>query len=377
MPNLTAPAHNPTYRSSSGSRSNVDQTLTRQPICKPLSWKETFGADNKQDGEDYLFRFERYASAWQWDERSKIASFLSTLTGRAAKLIRRIPDNSDWNTVKKLFLEHWEPPSRKKALKETFSNTNRARKETAEDYLERLNTLARRAFANYPDSAIDDQILTQFVNGQPDHVQNSIIALSFNNVDEALAAVVKIDTHSDRTRRAGVRRFEHDNHSPTTGGAQCRCMTSNDQHNSTSSTDNDNTVNYDSYCYYDIPTDIPTDSRDWLTNALNNADTEDDGRYDEDSLYSVLRIAALAKNETSTAAGRCFFCKRPGHRWSKCFKLRDILIKNGMKSVPSNRDGHSSNQKPGRSHDNKATVLNLPEPLASPKPNQHETSLNR
>ena len=78
------------------------------------------------------------------------------------------------------------------------------------------------------------------------------------------------------------------------------------------------------------PEVIAPEARDWVQNAMNIAGTEEDGHYDEDRIYQVLQISAVSKPDKYTSRGKCFFCQRVGHRWERCFRLRDILEKNGM-----------------------------------------------
>ena len=94
-----------------------------------------------------------------------------------------------------------------------------------------------------------------------------------------------------------------------------------------------------------VPNTVKPDVRDWIRVALTTLDTEEDGHYNEDEVVNALQVAKMTRN-TTQSRGVCFFCKKPGHRFNKCFRLRDILVKNGMK--PREDDKSANAEKTGK-----------------------------
>jgi hypothetical protein len=165
---------------------------------KPLGWRHMFGGDNNADIEEYIRRFESYAVACNWGERTKTASFISTLQGRASYIVCGLPAGSTWDVVINKLRNEWEPPGRKKVLRKIFATRHRRTKESAEEYLQSLTNLAGRAFGHYPDYIREERVLTCFIDGQPEYIQDAIVSRDFVNVTDALTAVIKAESRRER-----------------------------------------------------------------------------------------------------------------------------------------------------------------------------------
>ena len=117
---------------------------------RSLGWRHTFGAKRSDDVSDYIRRFEQYAVGCNWDETTKVSSFISTLTGRASQLVSTLSAQSSWGTVVEHLRDEWEPEELRRALRDSFLEIKRRRQESAEEFLQRITSLAIRAYVDYP-----------------------------------------------------------------------------------------------------------------------------------------------------------------------------------------------------------------------------------
>ena len=157
---------------------------TPRVAVRPLVWHHTFGKKDSDDIDGYNYRFERYANGCQWDDPVKGPSFLSTLEGRAACVVRDLPTNANWSGTVRFLRERWEPEQRRRTLRENFTFTTRKSSETAEEFLLRLTSLALRAFGHYPADLRNEMVLNTYLSGQPDYIKNKLVATQYTNVDD-------------------------------------------------------------------------------------------------------------------------------------------------------------------------------------------------
>ena len=68
----------------------------------------------------------------------------------------------------------------------------------------------------------------------------------------------------------------------------------------------------------------------WVNHALEVINLDDQGQFEEDDVMLVLQ-ATIQENSKGRNNVTCYFCSRKGHAWRKCYQLKKILIKNGMK----------------------------------------------
>lgn len=251
----------------------------------PLAWRHIFGTNPDEDIGEYMQRFELYANGCAWSEDVKVASLVSTLKGRAMQLIRDLPAKPKWTELRDCLLTKWESTERLRVLRETFPQNERTRKETAQDYLQRLISLASRAFAHHPADLRTESVLATKRAG--------VRVTDTYEMNDSFGEVLQ--TNIDRPERSV----------PET-------ITDEEILGSVA---------------------ITSDAIDWVRTAISLTNTDDDGTYEEHELYHVLLTSAVAKGDTQTPRGQCFFCKKPGHRWMRCFRLREILTKNGMKPM--------------------------------------------
>ena len=74
---------------------------------------------------------------------------------------------------------------------------------------------------------------------------------------------------------------------------------------------------------------------EWVYPSIQNVQVAEDGSFDEDEIYRILQANGDIVDNEATNTSRCsicFYCKKNGHTWRGCFRLRNILMQNGMKS---------------------------------------------
>ena len=240
-------------------------------------------------------------------------------------------------------------------MQDSFNNLVREKRESAEKFHERLNSVAVRAYGHFSEHARRDLVLSQFLSGQPTAIADKLCALNFDDIEAALTAVIKSENYlakGDRGRARGVRRAEYDDDSANTPTVQQvretppvapQPPTYLPADQSTPNTTDEIGILIAGLDKYQVP----PESREWLSTVFAGLESDADGYYDEDLTYAVLRTMAQTRGERPAPPGQkstCFFCKRPGHRWASCYKLKDILVQNGMR--PPTRPNPATKNQP-------------------------------
>ena len=335
-------------RRSSGGRSPNDNKNYRD---KPLMWRETFGKDTEGNINDYLRRFEHYASTRDWTDAAQVSSFICTLEGRAAFMVRDLPIGTTWLEIRERIIQEWEPPGQKHVLREKLATRARHPKESADKYLRILQDLASRAYGNESISSQKDHVFRAFIDGQPENIADALYMTEFRDVNHALAQVEKFESRPIRRKRAHAAKVHVE-----TPDNYDRFETA-----STVSTNSDREE--------PIRTIVDETPDIWVRRTMSLIDTDDEGYYEEQELYTLLRITS-APNDKLSEKFICFYCRKPGHRWGKCFRLRDVLIKNGMKDIRDSSNRYSRPKYDPRNNGNKGP------PEIADKPTPKPTSEN-
>ena len=321
---------------------------------RPLPWKLTFGSDLTADVNEYLNHFAMYSRAAEWNERVRIASFLCTLKGRAAQIVNRLPEHAGWDRIIKTLRTEWEPEERRRVLRENFPMTKRNRKETAEEFLVRLTQTANRAFTGYTENLLDEIVRTAFIKGQNDTVQNSLAVAHDADVNALLAMVIRLESmQAEKVRRTpiAVHRVVS-THSSDADDEQSAAvhLAETSRYNPPETSRYFPTNTDERYQPNPLaPPIIAPEVQEWVELALAATVTEGDGSYEEVAVYRVLQATATAKYE-KTPGRACFFCKKGGHMWTKCFRLRDILVENGMRKPDDRRQRDDRRPRDERPH---------------------------
>ena len=277
----------PRYPENTGKSLGESSTGTRL-----LPWKQTFGTDLAADVFEYVHQFEVYSVAASWDEDVQVASFQSTLKGRAAQIVRSLLTKCDWKTVVKTLQAAWEPEERRKVLRENFTTARRNKKESAEEFLVRITQTASRTFIDYPDKLRSEMVRTAFVRGQTESIQKSLASSLTADVNDLLAIIIRLES---------VRPVE-----------VARTTVSRAQLTATTTDDDDETYEVRKAYTVEAETDheeslkpkaITADAKDWVQIALAATPTEGDGSYDEPAIYRVLQATAVVREDRQTSKG--------------------------------------------------------------------------
>ena len=300
-------------------------------------WRQCFGKERSEDLELFLHRYESYARSLNAPDHVMIARLMCILEGRAAVVSRKLQLTMTWDQAKNIMREEWEPPARIRGLRGQFNKRARKPRESAEDYLFGLQKIADQAFVTYSDGNREDRVLERFLEGQPDHVLASIHCIDVRNVEDALSAVHKAEAYrKGHGKTASVRQVEVD----LTGTSDAPEDSDSEPAPATASVQETEP---------DEEAVLPTDVVTWIQYALETVPDDSDGNIGEDDLFRVLK-ATVTQVDKKRDPAKCFFCGKSGHFWTKCFKLRDILEKNGMqprdRTPKSRKDGKPQTGKP-------------------------------
>jgi len=277
---------------------------------RPIRWNQRFGKKTDEDLDEFLDAFEVYAELCGWSEEAKTASLLSSLEGRARTIVRGCK-GINYNELSVKLRSEWETPGRRIALRQILEGRLRKNQETAEQYLDEIQNMARRAYVEYPEKLLKEQVLRVFLAGQQKYIQDIMISTDFTSIEQALTTVIRIETAKAREPP------------PKRQNRYMQVHEGKPEQYEMRQTYHEREPVEEEY-------QEPELDMDWVNNVFALADSDSDGRYDSEEIHVLLRMASVPMDK-STAQGICFFCKRPGHRWTKCFRLRDILTRNGMK----------------------------------------------
>jgi len=334
--------------------SSMSSGLQPRQISRPndkiedraFNWRETFGNDSDASVHDYIRRFEMYAATKNWTDLAKATSFMSTLEGHARFITREVTARYSWRDIRQLLESEWEPANQTEILREKLSRRNRTTKEAPEQYLRVLQDLAARAYGDYPAEMVKDIVFRQFKQGQPDYISDAIYMVEFRDVGHALNYVQKLEARPVRRRvhtaaaRVDIPELYDEGHDKTLLSPKSE----------------------------GVPAKIEEEATLWVRRAFAYIETDEGGYYDEEELYGLLRTTA-ATVDNLTPQNICFFCRKPGHRWMKCFRLREQLVRNGMKD---NRDTSANTGRPNyegrkpytpRTNDDRDDKRNFPIPI--------------
>ena len=348
-------------------------------------WRATFKEGNLTQ---YVRSFEQFTAAFTYSDLNKTTTFRSTLRGRAEALALNIPVATPWGEFRRQLLEGWEPEPRRQSKRDDFPFLKRERKEDAEHYMERLQALAEQVFDDVTPTSRQRTVIAQFVNGQPDPIADKLCALTFNSYSEALTAVLKVESRQQRTardrhrgtRRADISASGYAEDDPVNEELSCAMG---------QVTQGETLTPEQIAAYYD-PADsdttglqgcdehsVPTSSREWVAEAFQCVLSDENGLCEETAIFSVLRTTAPMKGDRPPQPGRpmvCFFCKKPGHRWMRCFRLKDVLVRNGMKPLAFRPNGPGTDRRTAQvlSVPNQTGNQTKPAPPTPPTPSSNQ-----
>ena len=263
--------------------------------------------------------------------------------GRAIKLLNEIDLDATWSEAKDLLISKWDTSNKRRILRDRFLTCKRDYRESATAFLHRVQDLADRAF---DDGAIassyrDEQILRVFIRGQPERLANMLLQTDFANVESALRVVINQEEQQVSQKRNSGRSLSYrDDYTPRRERPRFR------------------TRQLESFD--DIDEDSAPEDVDIVADVMSIVSPDDDGHFEEGEAYNIIEVLTKTRPGLNSKE-KCFFCQYSGHRWAKCFKLRDILEKHGMRRRP---------RPPRRPGD--ATVTSVPN--STPKATSAETT---
>lgn len=337
-------------------------------------WKKTFSGSGAETSEQYLYHLEYYAYQCGLSEQDKISLLIASLEGKAARVVTQLTAWDTWNDVIQKLDNICNPPERRNMLSATFEQRMRASTESAEQYSLVLEDLANRAFGHYDRELVKERVRMQFLRGQPHGLRQRLATQRFTHIEEMVTAVMMAEAYGQEDVKSPSR------------GTKVRTINDFDM--------NDNLresfamivaqlqeiramlnlpaqpINHGLMYPVEKPrfrspprqtrmvSDSPplrpsppvrshrttgppegTEVSRWLSLSLCLTPVDCGNEYDEEDIYAIMeaKVPEAGRQQTQMS---CFYCKQAGHGWRRCFKLRDLLKKNGMRTtyIPR-RDG--------------------------------------
>ena len=128
---------------------------------------ETFDGTSKTEWSDYIIHFEQIAEWNNWSASQKARMLTIKLRGEAQKFIGGLTHAqfSDFDTLKNLLTQRFNPQEREVAFRCEFRSRRRNKGESPSDFGYALRRLAQKAFPATPYTALEVQIIDQFILG--------------------------------------------------------------------------------------------------------------------------------------------------------------------------------------------------------------------
>ena len=320
-------------------------------------WVRTFGDNEHDDIDVYIDSFNMFARGNGWPEDFQKMIFIASLRGKAGQVAFKNLSYASMAEVYEQMRRYCAPLRSRSITREEFRYIQREKRETAQEYLQRVKNCANRAFAAWSEEAVDEMARERFLHGQPAEIGDRLIGHVFSTIEDILLAVVGIEAALNRARSRRDRRYvgtiggseswsDDDKYSRryvgAGGGADVVCWPEEDKRGY-----NSRYRGYDSSeSEYDL------DDRAFVAEALSAVPCYRDGSFEEEHAIQVLEAKI---DKLGNQKGVCFFCKRSGHRWMTCYRLRDILMRNGMRDPRSRNNSRASSTSTRSPDDNRPT----------------------
>ena len=288
-------------------------------VVQPTPWRSTYGGEKKDDINTFLNQFDCYVELQNMDDRAAVKTLIVSLRDDAARTALNLPRDSTFAEVKDALRERFDNVTTPMSSSLKFKNALRKKDESARAFADRLRKIARKAFPLYEEVATELRVLEQFQDGQMQHVKEMLAHHEFRTMNECILAVTR---YEDKARGYGLHRnVDTPRHDPDRAQGARRADDS-----------------YENTWYADATkTHVPPEDDlnvlirrmcdKWVDPALAEVTFDENGMFNDEEIFSILQTNV----DPSTPASSCFFCKKRGHGWRKCFRLRNILQANGMK----------------------------------------------
>lgn len=148
------------------------------------------------DWQDYIIHFEQVSSWNGWTESEKAQQLSMSLRGAAQKLLSNLSDRqfSDYKAVKQVLTQRFNPKERSIAYRCEFRNRKQGKNESSSDYGYQLRRLALLAYPETPYSALELQVVDQFVNGLNTFALRKKVTFSHpHTLEQAISSAVEYE----------------------------------------------------------------------------------------------------------------------------------------------------------------------------------------
>ena len=157
--------------------------------------------DKKEDLHLFLSQFEHYAELHNLEERAAVSTLIVSLREDEARVALSLPRGSTLRDITAALRTTFDSLTTPMSASLKFKNALRHKEESARSYVVRLRKLARKAFPDYDDVAMEKRILEQFQDGQPLFIKQMMALHEFRSIDECSVAVQR---YEDKTTVYGL-----------------------------------------------------------------------------------------------------------------------------------------------------------------------------
>lgn len=201
----------------------------RQSRSQPFMLKSLKfdGTDRCEDWSAFLVKFEIFAEASHWSDQEKRNQLCWCLTGTASRFgTNLIRHNAiiTFNEMVEKMEQRFNHSNETDTLQVQFHSARQSPGESTDNWADRLNTLADKAFREVPRQYVQSQIITKFLQASTDKAAGKAAAMLKPKTIEEACQLVKLSQHLDSSIY-GVRPKENRNYrEPEFDEPSCQAM---------------------------------------------------------------------------------------------------------------------------------------------------------
>ena len=105
----------------------------------------------------------------------------------------QVKRDATYDDIVELLKQRFAPLATPMYLACEFKNAKRQKDEDVRDFLDRLKTLAAKAFPGHPKRVVDERLLEQFIDGQEPRIKWMTAGYDLPSIDVALKKIVQVE----------------------------------------------------------------------------------------------------------------------------------------------------------------------------------------
>ena len=173
-----------------------------------------FSGKESEDITDWLIKWEIAAAANGWTEQHQLQILPAYLSGRAARLFWRFPEESkrDMETLKDALDEHFNTEEKRFLARQKLQETIQSTRESVMDFAERIDRLVVTGHDGLDDEDRKDRIACeQFIKGMRSEIKETVWEKCPRSFQEAITAAERREVYlNSMGRRSWVNDISED-----------------------------------------------------------------------------------------------------------------------------------------------------------------------